>query len=114
METSIEISWTNGFDGFTPITGALVSYTNEINPTVDQSIVMPNPVGYTITGLNPFTEYNVSVALTNVVENSDSIGVTARTLSLGKCVYVHIEQKKSLALALSELMWLCCFWLSDI
>ena len=90
METSIAISWTNGFDGFTPITGALVSYTDGINPTVNQSIIMPDPVGYIITGLNSFTEYTISVALTNVVENSDSIEVTVRTLSPSKtCVCVY-------------------------
>ncbi len=90
METSIEISWTNRFDGSTPTTGVLVSYTDGVNPTVDLPIVMPDPVReYIITGLNPFTEYNISVTLTNVAGNSDSIEVTARTLSLGKtCVCV--------------------------
>ena len=85
-ERSIRISWRNGFDGFHPITGARIEYfVNGIRDTVIvENILGSNPTSYTLTSLNPFTNYSITVFLENEVGRSDPVSIIEDTLSLSK------------------------------
>ena len=85
-EHSIEILWRNGFDGFSPITGARIEYfVDGIRDTVIvENILGSNPRSYTLTSLNPFTSYTITVFLENEVGRSDPMSIIKDTLSLSK------------------------------
>ncbi len=86
-ETSLNLSWTNGFDGLSPITGVTVEVfdgivrVREIPLTGDSSLQSAQ-----IPGLNEFTLFNITVTVNNAVGSSESAMISAMTLSLSKCV----------------------------
>lgn len=76
---SIGISWTNGFDGFSPITGARIDYFDEVNLAISEILNGPNPSSYTIANLMIFTTLNITVFLINDVGTSDPTSIIAQT-----------------------------------
>ena len=90
-ETSLDLSWTNSFDGLSPITGVTVKVfdgivrVREIPLTGDSSLQSTQ-----IPGLNEFTLFNITVTVNNAVGSSESAMISAMTLSLSKCVCVHV------------------------
>ncbi|XP_064396322.1 protein sidekick-2-like isoform X2 [Halichondria panicea] len=82
-ETSLDLSWTNGLNGLSPITGVTVEVfdgivrVREIPLTGDSSLQSTQ-----ILGLNEFTLFNITVTVNNAVGSSESAMISAMTLSL--------------------------------
>ena len=83
-ERSIGILWRNGFDGFSPITGARIEYSVNGGVSITETISDPNPTIFKLNNLNPFTSYTITVFLENEVGTSDPVSIIEDTLSLSK------------------------------
>ena len=99
--TSVNLSWTFGFDGNAEITGVDISYAavGNYGPSddgaADGSVSTTNggQTSITINGLQPLTTYQFTVRVRNTVSDevgvSSPVSVTADTLPLGECT-VHV------------------------
>ena len=84
-ETTITITWMNGFDGNTPLTGARIEYFGEDEGNVQTAIVNgSNPTTHTLMGITPFATHNITVFLMNIVGDSEPSSILSSTLSLCK------------------------------
>ena len=84
-ETSLDLSWTNGLNGLSPITGFTVEIfdgivrVRMIPLTGDSSLQSTQ-----LSGLNEFTTFNIMVTVDNAVGPSEAAMISAMTLSLSK------------------------------
>ena len=90
-ETSLDLSWTNGFDGLSPIIGVTVEVFDgilraKLIPLAGDSSLQSTQ----LSGLNEFTLFNITVTVNNAVGFSESAMISAVTLSLSKCVCVCV------------------------
>ena len=81
----IVITWRKGFDGFSPFTGASIVYTPEGGNPITDNVTLADPTTYTLEDLMPFTNYNISVALSNIIGTGDSVSIQVMTASLREC-----------------------------
>ncbi|XP_064396706.1 hemicentin-1-like isoform X2 [Halichondria panicea] len=82
-ETSLDLSWTNGFDGLSPIIGVTVEVFDgilraKLIPLAGDSSLQSTQ----LSGLNEFTLFNITVTVNNAVGFSESAMISAVTLSL--------------------------------
>ena len=82
----IAITWRNGFNGFSPFTGASIVYTPDGGGPITDTVTSAYPTNYTIEDLMPFTNYNISVALSNIVGTGDFVSIIVMTVSLRECL----------------------------
>ena len=84
--SSLSLSWTNGFDGFSPLSIVVISYEVDRYPqegTQAQNFSMGTSA--TLVGLHPYSNYTLHVSLTNAVGFiSNPTYLTAITASLSK------------------------------
>ncbi len=88
-ETSFDLSWTNGFNGLSPITGVTVSIYYVTGGLLLKAMVLPGDSSLQtteISALNPFTEFRITVTVENAVGSSGTSEITVMTLSLSKCI----------------------------
>eukprot|EP00731_Ephydatia_muelleri_P009423 Em0005g9a len=82
--SSLSLSWTNGFDGFSPLSNVVISYEVDRYPqegTQAQTFLMGTSA--TLVGLHPYSNYTLHVSLTNAVGFiSNPTNITVTTLSL--------------------------------
>ena len=87
-EDSISLSWTNGFDGSSELTGAMVQYQADQtkypgDPLRELTVDTPPFDSASLTSLTPFTTYTITVSLVNAVGEGGSSSISTTTLSLG-------------------------------
>ena len=89
--SSLSLSWTNGFDGFSPFSNVVISYEVDRYPQEGtQAQTFPMGTSATLVGLHPYSNYTLHVSLTNAVgfiSNPTNINVT--TLSLSKSLELN-------------------------
>ncbi len=94
-ETSLDLSWTNGFNGLSLITGVTVTIYYVTGGLMLRTMWLYGDSSLQtteISGLNPFTEFRITVTVENAVGSSDTAEITVMTLSLSKCtldVYMY-------------------------
>ena len=87
-EDSVSLSWTNKFDGFSKLTGAVVRYQADQtkypgDPLRELTVDTPPFDSASLTSLTPFTTHTITVSLVNAIGEGGSISTTGTTLSLG-------------------------------
>ena len=87
-ETTLVLSWANGFNGNSAITGVRVDYTPDGGTTVSQ----PFPGGAslqsaTLDPLLPFRSYTIRVHVVNAIGVSGPGSTVGATLSLSESLY---------------------------
>ena len=84
--SSLSLSWTNGFDGFSPLSNVVISYEVDRYPQEGtQAQTFPMGTSATLVGLHPYSNYTLHVSLTNAVGLiSNPTNITVTTLSLSK------------------------------
>ena len=80
-EELITITWTKGFDGFTPITGATIEYTPDGGSTTVRNVSSSGPTTETLSDLMPFIIYTISVSLFNIAGTGDAMVIQVQTRS---------------------------------
>jgi len=80
----LSLTWTNPFDGYSMITMVMVTYQLNTPGSLSSSMNSTSITSYTINGLTPNKEYNVSLQSFNSVGGSDVTMVMANTDPLGK------------------------------
>ena len=82
MTAQLSLSWTNAFDGHSPITTVIITYTQQVgsNITVNADTLM----SHTITGLMPNMEYIIFLHSFNDIGASGLISVIGLTNPLRK------------------------------
>ncbi len=88
-ESSFDLSWTNGLNGLSPITGVTVTIyyvaaglmLRAMSLSGDSSLQTTE-----ISALQSFTEFRITVTVNNAVGSSDPAEITVMTLSLSKCI----------------------------
>eukprot|EP00731_Ephydatia_muelleri_P009424 Em0005g10a len=82
--SSLSLSWTNGFDGFSPLSNVVISYEVDRYPQEGtQAQTFPMGTSATLVGLHPYSNYTLHVSLTNAVGFiSNPTNITTTTLSL--------------------------------
>ncbi|KAL5494527.1 hypothetical protein EMCRGX_G015879 [Ephydatia muelleri] len=82
--SSLSLSWTNGFDGFSPLSNVVISYEVDRYPQEEtQAQTFPMGTSATLVGLHPYSNYTLHVSLTNAVGFiSNPTNITVTTLSL--------------------------------
>ena len=88
----------NAYDGYTPISGAVIDYTPNGGITRIQTITTTNITMVTISGLMPNIAYTIGVSLFNIAGASDPTYSQIWTLSRSK---VYVAQSPQ-ALVFSE------------
>ncbi len=86
-ETSLDLSWTNGFNGLSPITGVTVTIYYVTGGLMLRAMSLPGDSSLQtteISALDPFTEFRIVVTVENAVGSSDTAEITVMTLSLSK------------------------------
>ena len=86
-EDSVSLSWTNKFDGFSELTGAMVQYqadqTKYPGDPLRELVVDTPPFDSTsLTSLTPYTTRTITVSLINAIGEGGSISTSTTTLSL--------------------------------
>ena len=61
-------------------------YTPDGSDPITDTVTSADPTNYTLEDLMPFTNYSISVALTNIVGTGDSVSITVMTASLRECL----------------------------
>ncbi len=88
-ETSLDLSWTNGFNGRSPITGVTVTirvFVGLRTVFTTQPLTGDSTLQTTqISGL-AYREHIIRVTTNNAVGSSDPAEITVMTLSLSKCM----------------------------
>ena len=84
--SSLSLSWTNRFDGFSPLSNVVISYEVDRYPQEGtQAQTFPMGTSATLVGLHPYSNYTLHVSLTNAVGFiSNPTNITVTTLSLSK------------------------------
>ncbi len=88
-ESSLDISWTNGFNGLSPITGVTVTIYYVTGGLMLRTMSLPGDSSLQtteISALQPFTEFRITVTVENAVGSSDTAEITVMTLSLDKYI----------------------------
>ncbi|KAL5494513.1 hypothetical protein EMCRGX_G015863 [Ephydatia muelleri] len=82
--SSLSLSWTNGFDGFSPLSNVVISYeVDRYSQEGTQAQTFPMGTSATLVGLHPYSNYTLHVSLTNAVGFiSNPTNITVTTLSL--------------------------------
>eukprot|EP00731_Ephydatia_muelleri_P009428 Em0005g14a len=82
--SSLSLSWTNGFDGFSPLSNVVISYEVDRYPQEGtQAQTFPMETSATLVDLHPYSNYTLHVSLTNAVGFiSNPTNITVTTLSL--------------------------------
>ena len=82
MTTQLLLSWTNAFDGDSPITMVMITYEQQAgsNTTVNADTI----TSHTITGLMPNMEYIIFLQWFNDIGASRLVNVTGMTEPLRK------------------------------
>ncbi|KAL5494525.1 hypothetical protein EMCRGX_G015877 [Ephydatia muelleri] len=82
--SSLSLSWTNGFDGFSPLSNVVISYEVDRYPQEGtQAQTFPMGTSATLFGLHPYSNYTLHVSVTNAVGFiSNPTNITVTTLSL--------------------------------
>eukprot|EP00731_Ephydatia_muelleri_P009431 Em0005g17a len=82
--SSLSLSWTNGFNGFSPLSNVVISYEVDRYPQEGtQAQTFPMGTSATLVGLHPYSNYTLHVSLTNAVGFiSNPTNITATILSL--------------------------------
>ena len=79
----VSLTWTNGFDGFSSITGVEIEY--QINGSLTSDALELGVVeAHTLMELRPFTDYEIQVFVVNAIGRSNPGTTTATTVSLSK------------------------------
>ena len=79
-EREVSLSWTTGFNGFSPITAIAVDIVPERGTIARRELGFVNTT--TIDGLLPFRSYNFYIRVVNEVGASDPVTASASTISL--------------------------------
>jgi len=82
MTTQLSLTWSNPFDGHSPITMVMITYQTTGSQPV--TVTATTITSYTITGLMPNMEYDISLQSFNVIGASDYENLTAMTDPLRK------------------------------
>ena len=89
--TSVRLTWSLGFNGYSSLTGGRVSYTavnngegNGVQPFTGENITEQ-----TVSNLQPFTGYNFSVIVMNDIGSSSSETIYVTTQSNGEIISFH-------------------------
>ena len=82
--STISISWINGFNGRTPITGARIDYLPEGGVLTTRNLPGSNPTTITLMGLVPSTNHTITVSLMNIAGMSDPTSIVILTDPLSK------------------------------
>ena len=97
-EFEVSLAWSNGFDGFSPVTGVQIEIF-ERDQLVDTRDLNGSSALETtvISSLNPFTDYTFVLRVKNAIGLSDPVSVNGSTLSLGEgrviCyIRVHVHR----------------------
>ena len=84
--TSVRLTWSLGFNGYSSLTGGRVSYTavnngegNGVQPFTGENITEQ-----TVSNLQPFTGYNFSVIVMNDIGSSHKSNIYVTTQSNGE------------------------------
>ena len=87
--TSVRLTWSLGFNGYSPLIGGLVSYVAVSNGIGNgmQTFIGETVTELTVLNLQPFTFYNFSVIVMNAIGSSNNVTVTIETLSNGNQIY---------------------------
>ena len=80
----LALTWTNPFDGYSTITMVMVTYQENMVGSPSTSMNTTSITSYTITGLTPNKEYNVSLQSFNSVGGSNVTMMMASTDPLGE------------------------------
>ena len=89
-EDSVSLSWTNGFDGYSELTSAVVRYQADQtkypgDPLRELVVDTPPFDSASLTSLTPFTTHTITVSLVNAVGEGEPNSTSTTTLSLGGC-----------------------------
>ena len=84
--SSLSLSWTNGFDGFSPLSNVVISYeVDRYSQEGTQAQTFPMGTSATLVGLHPYSNYTLHVSLTNAVGlTGNPTNITVTILSLSK------------------------------
>jgi len=80
----LSLTWTNPFDGYSTITMVMVTYQENMAGSPLASVNITSIMSYTITGLTPNKQYNISLQSFNSVGGSDITMMMANTDPLGE------------------------------
>ena len=83
-EDSVSLSWADGFEGSSELTGAVVRYQAEYPGDPLRELVVDTPPfdSASLTSLTPYTTYTITVSLVNAVGEGGSISISTTTMSL--------------------------------
>ena len=84
--TSVRLTWSLGFNGYSSLTGGRVSYTavNNGEGNGEQPFTGENITEQTVSNLQPFTGYNFSVIVMNDIGSSHKSNIYVTTQSNGE------------------------------
>ena len=84
--TSVRLTWSLGFNGYSSLTGGRVSYTAVNNGEGNgvQYFTGENITEQTVSNLQPFTGYNFSVIVMNDIGSSHKSNIYVTTKSNGE------------------------------
>ena len=97
-EFEVSLAWSNGFDGFSPVTGVQIEIF-ERDQLVDTRDLSGSSALETnvISSLTPFTDFTFVLRVRNAIGLSNPVSVDGSTLSLGEgrvigYTRVHVHQ----------------------
>ena len=84
--SSLSLSWTNGFNGFSPLSNVVISYEVDRYPQEGtQAQTFPMGTSATLVGLHPYSNNTLHVRLVNAAGViSRPANITVSTVSLSK------------------------------
>ena len=82
MTTQLSLSWTNAFDGHSPITMVMIAYGQQAGSNV--TVTADTLTSHAITGLMPNMEYMIFLQSFNNISASELVSVTGMTDPLCK------------------------------
>ncbi len=87
-ETSLDLSWTNGFNGRSPITGVTVTIRVFVGLHTVTTLPLSGDSTLQTTQISSlaYREHIIRVTTNNAVGSSDPAEITVMTLSLSKCM----------------------------
>ena len=88
-DTSVTITWTTSFDGFSPITHIEIEVFQDDELIQGPLRFSPSQPSARITGLEPSSNYTLMIYAVNAVGRSLPVRVTIMTLHFGKFYQLH-------------------------